>query len=207
MTIRPISEVLKDLNNALTGETVKIGQILEQLHERGFGFIMLIFALPMALPIPVPPGINILLATPLLLLTAQQALGRHTIWMPRRIVEKAIKRDRLEKLITGCIPWMQKLETLVKPRLGFLTQGVFSNLVGVLGFIMALMVCIPLPLSNTVPSFGIALMAVGVIMRDGASVLAGAIIGTAWVCLLTFAIIFLGMEGIDMIKETIKSYL
>jgi hypothetical protein len=43
-----------------------------------------------------------------------------------------------------------------------------------------------------VPAFGIALMAVGLLMRDGLAVLAGALIGTLWVCLLVFA----GQAGI-----------
>ena len=87
----------------------------------------------------------------------------------------------------------------------FITQGVFSNIIGAMGFIMALAVSIPLPLTNTVPAFGIALMSVGVLMRDGLAVIAGALIGLAWVTLLTVFMIYFGTEGIDMIKEFIKS--
>ncbi len=206
MTIRSISDVLNDLNSALKGQHVSIGDIIEALHERGFGFMLLIFALPMALPLPVPPGINILLASPLILLTAQQALGRHTIWMPEKIRKRGVARTKLESFINGAIPWMRRLEILLRPRLGGITHGPFSNVIGVLGLIMALTVCIPVPLTNTVPSLGIALMAVGVIMRDGLAVLAGALIGTLWVLMLTYVALFLGAEGIDMIKEAIKSF-
>jgi len=205
--IRSISDVLTELKSTLPAEKVSLSYLLEAFHERGFGFFLLIFALPMALPLPVPPGINVLLATPLILLTAQQALGRHTIWMPEKMKKKAISSEKAGGLIGGTIPWMKRLEMLSKPRLSFMTQGLFSNIIGLLGLIMALTVCIPLPLTNTVPSFGIAVMALGVINRDGLAVLGGAIIGGLWVTMLTTAFVIFGTEGIDLLKETIKSFL
>lgn len=203
--LRSISDVFKDLEASMTGEKISFASILETFHERGFGFLLLIFATPMALPLPVPPGINIMLATPLIILTAQQALGRHTIWLPLWVKRKSIKCETLSKIIQFSIPWFERIEKLVKPRLEFMTKGIASNLIGVFGLLMALMVCVPLPLTNTVPSLGIALMAVGVIMRDGVFVLAGAVIGMVWTLALTAILSFLGIQGIEMIIGMIKS--
>ena len=122
-------------------------------------------------------------------------------------MNKTIKTPRLLQMIDKIIPWMTRAEILLKPRLGFVTRGAFSHIIGLLGFIMALSVCVPVPLTNTIPSLGIAMMAIGVLMRDGLAVLAGAFIGMAWVVMLVFATIFLGTEGIDIIKEVIKSWL
>lgn len=191
----------------MSGEHVNFDNLLEALHERGFGFLLLIFSVPMALPIPVPPGINILLATPLIILTAQQAVGRHTIWMPGWVRSKKITREKMTTMITAILPWLEKLEIFIKPRLEFVTRGLFSHLIGIFGLIMALSICVPLPLTNTVPSLGIALMAIGVIMRDGLAVLAGAITGILWICALAMIIYFLGTEGIDLIKDTIKDHI
>lgn len=206
MTIRSISELLEDLNGKYKTKSISLDQILKAFHERGFGFFLFIFALPAALPLP-GLGVNLIIAVPLLLLTAQQALGRETIWLPEKMRKKRIERARLQGMIAKALPFTRKIELLVKPRLGFITQGAFSHLIGVLGFIMALSVCLPVPLTNTVPSFGIALMAIGVIMRDGLSVIAGALIGTAWVAMLIFITIFLGAEGLDVFKDAIKSLL
>ncbi len=188
-------------------DEVSIADLLEFVHERGFGMILLILAVPMALPLPVPPGINIMLASPLILLTAQQAIGRHTIWLPRWMLKKTIKRSKMSAIIKALLPWSKRIERFIKPRLEFVTLGIFSHLIGVFGLIMALTICIPLPLTNTVPSLGIALMALGVIMRDGMAVIAGAVIGMVWVSALTMIVIFLGTEGIDIVKEAIKAYL
>lgn len=203
-TPRKISEVLIDLQKTLPKEKVCTFDLIEALHERGFGFLLFIFALPAAIPLP-GLGVNLIIATPLLFLTAQLALGRHTIWIPEKMKYKSISRERFESMLEAALPTIHKIEFLVRPRLGFITQGVFSNVIGFLGLIMALSICVPLPLTNTVPSMGIALMAVGVIMRDGLAVIAGALLGTAWVCMLALVIGFVGIEGIDLIKETIKS--
>lgn len=212
-SVRSLSQLLLDLKHRFSQETeqgpaqdnVSIGNLLEAFHERGFGFFLFLFALPMALPLPVPPGINILLASPLLLMTAQQALGRHTIWLPEKMKQKGFGTEKLLRMIDTALPWTQRLEMFVRPRLGFITQGLFSNIIGLLGFVMALSVCVPVPLTNTLPSLGIALMAIGVLVRDGLAVIAGAVIGTAWVIMLVAVTIFFGAEGIEIAKEAIKS--
>ncbi|MCB1531568.1 MAG: exopolysaccharide biosynthesis protein [Alphaproteobacteria bacterium] len=206
MSIRSISELLQDLDSQLSGEHVTLDEVLKGFHERGFGFFLFIFALPTALPLP-GLGINLIIALPLLLLTAQQAMGRKTIWLPQSWKTKKIERKKISTMISKALPYMRKIEHLIQPRLGFVTQGLFSNIIGILGFIMALSVCLPVPLTNTVPSLGIAIMAVGVIMRDGLSVTIGALIGTAWVLMLLLIVMFLGAEGIDVFKDTLKSFI
>ncbi|MCB9988795.1 MAG: exopolysaccharide biosynthesis protein [Rhodospirillales bacterium] len=205
--IRSLSQLMTDLKHSLSGDDVRLGTLLEQLHERGFGAVLLLFAAPMALPIPVPPGINIALATPLLLLTAQQVIGRHTIWLPEKLRQSALPRTKIEGLIDAMLPWLKRLELLTKPRMGWITQNGPSCFFGFLGLLMALAVCVPVPLTNTVPSLGIALMAVGTLMRDGLATLVGAIIGMAWVTMLVGAVIIFGPEAFDIVKETIKSFL
>lgn len=204
MHIRSISEVFTDFQSSLSRPEVTVADILEALHERGFGFLLLVFSLPAMIPIP---GISAVLAAPLIFLTSQQALGRHTVWIPENVKNKGVAKDQLNRLLNMVLPWLKRLEFIFQPRLSFATQGIFSNITGILGVIMSLTIMIPLPLTNTVPGFGISLMAIGIIMRDGLAVLAGAAIGTTWVFLLFFAAIFFGAEGFDMLKETIKSYL
>ncbi|MFK7839019.1 MAG: exopolysaccharide biosynthesis protein [Bdellovibrionales bacterium] len=202
-TPRPISEILIALKDQVPEEKVCTFDLLEALHERGFGFLLFIFALPAALPLP-GLGVNVIIALPLLFLTAQQALGRQQIWIPEKMKYKSINRSMFESMVDKAIPFVKKIEFFVRPRFGFITHGIFSNIIGLLGLIMALSICVPLPLTNTIPAFGIALMAVGVIMRDGLAVIAGALIGTAWVFFIFFMLIFFGTEGIVLVKETIK---
>lgn len=204
--MRSLSDILKSIETECTGEKISVANLLETFHERGFGFFLFIFALPAALPLPAV-GVGTILGIPLVFLTAQQAIGRHTIWFPAKMKQKGLKRETVMSMIEGALPWVTRIEKLIKPRFSFVTEGAFSRMIGIFGFIMALSVCVPLPLTNTVPSFGIALMSIGVIMRDGLAVLAGAIIGMIWVTTLTMVILFLGTEGIGLVKDLIKGLL
>jgi len=207
-TARPLSALISEfVAYSLTRKTFKIIDILTFFEDRGLAMLLLLFALPMALPVPVPPGINIVLASPLIFLTLQQVIGRHHVWLPQKIKNKNLKPAELGTLFAKTISPLQKVELLSKPRLTFLTIPALTPFWGLLGFIMALTVCIPFPLTNTIPSFGIALMAFGGMMRDGIIVLCGALIGSAWVILLVTMTIIFGAEAVDIIKDFIKSVL
>lgn len=180
-------------------DKLKFSEIVAAFHERGFGMLLLILAAPMALPIPVPPGVNIILASPLIFLTAQQAIGKHKPWLPQFILKKQIKRSLFQKTMLTILPWLKRIEKISHARLGFLTHGLFSHTVGISGLIMALCVCIPIPGTNSVPSLGIAVMAIGILMRDGLAVIAGMAIGLAWILLL----LVIGVEGLQYVKDLI----
>lgn len=201
-TPRPLSALLADFKASLSGDKVAVDTVLEAFHERGFGIMLFLFSLPAAVPIPMP-GINSVIAIPLILLTWQQMTGRHTVWMPEKIRAAAIERDLIDKTVDFSIPWVRRLEYIIRPRLARITQGRFSHAIGAAGLMMALCGAIPLPLVNTVPGIGITLMAVGVLMRDGLVVLAGMIGGLVWVAGILGAYIFFGMSALYMIKDFI----
>lgn len=200
MATRTLSELLGDLRPLLTGGDVTVSAILEAFHERGFGMVLLIFSIPLSLPIPKPPGLSSFVAIPLLILTFQQALGRHTLWLPDFVLKKPVSGPKLRKILDKIIPFAEKTENFLLPRLEFMTQGLFSLLVGLLGFIMTLCIMVPLPGTNTVPAFGITLMAAGVIMRDGLCIIAGMVIGMAWVFLIATLYIVFGLEGWNALR-------
>jgi hypothetical protein len=182
---------------------ISIDALLESFHERGFGLALFIFSIPMALPVPKPPGISSLFAVPLVLLTLQQALGRHTVWLPDFVRLKTLDRAKLARLLDKGLPWIEKTESLIRPRLEPVTTDGFSRIVGCLGLIMSLCIMVPLPGTNTVPGMGIALMSVGVMMRDGAAIIAGAILGLTWICLLVSVYSYFGMEGFNALRAAL----
>lgn len=200
MTVRALSQLLSDLRQTIDGEETSVATLLEGFHERGFGVMTLLFSIPMALPIPKPPGLSTLFGVPLMILTLQQAAGRHTVWMPETIRRKRISSAKLIRVLDGGIPWARKIEYLLRPRMEYMTRGAASHLIGFCGCLMAMCMMIPLPGTNTVPSFGIALMSAGVIMRDGLCVLAGMVAGTLWSVGIVSLYLFFGMEGINALR-------
>ncbi|MAI62240.1 MAG: hypothetical protein CBB87_07175 [Micavibrio sp. TMED27] len=204
--MRTLSQTLSDLAETFDGERTSIGELLITLHERGIGLLLFIFALPAAIPLP-GLGVNLIIALPLLLLTAQQLLARRSVWMPQAVLKRGFKTKSLKEIIAKSIPYVEKLEYLSRPRLAPLTSHGFSPLIGFAGLIMSLSICIPLPLTNTVPAMGIAIMAMGVIMRDGLAVMCGMTLGLVWVGIISAALLFFGLEGLVLVKDTIRSFI
>jgi hypothetical protein len=198
--IRKLSEDLKEFRQNIVGDTVTIDELIYLMEERGVAMMLFVLALPMGVPIPVPPGINVALSIPLLLLTAQQAIGFEKVWLPKKIRDRAISRQRLDVFLDKTLPWLERIEFLMRPRLKFLTHSLVKRVLGLCGFFMALTICIPLPMTNSAPSFGIACMSMGLLMRDGLAVLAGLFVGLGWIALL----FFIGEAGIDYVIQVIK---
>lgn len=206
-TIRPLSRLFLDLENSLKGEYIAISELLETFHERGFGFFLMLFALPLALPIPKPPGMATVMSFPLMLLTAQQSLGFHRVWFPQRILRQSLHCATVKKMIDITLPWFQWAERILHPRLGFMTEGGFSHFNGICGLLMALSVLFPMPGSNMVPCIGIIFMGAGVIMRDGLAIILGIIVGIGWMIFFYALLVIFGMEGIEIVKNFIFSML
>lgn len=177
---RSLSDLMIDLKNGFDGSrNITLAAILEGFHERGFGFFLLIMGLFCIIPVPTF-GLKSLVCLPMLYLTVQQALGRHTPWLPPIFTRQAVKEDIFDAFIEHGLKWTRKLEHYAKPRMPQMTQGIMSRLIGITGTIMIICIINPLPFTNTVPAIGVILMAVGVLMRDGLAVIIGMIVGTIY---------------------------
>lgn len=196
---RYLQEILHEISDQIKDSSVSLGEIVDFLHERGFGVLLFLFALPMALPLPVPPGINVIMATPLLFLTFQLIYGAEKPWLPAFARKKQFDKPAFDKIVRQSDPWLKRMAWFIRPRLALFSRGRVSHLVGLFGFLFAACICIPIPLTNTVPSFAILLMAVGLLMRDGLAILTGMIIGSAWITLLAT----LGVAGLKAVLSMI----
>lgn len=207
MTDHSFSASLLSIEKAVQGlETISLGDLMHKFEARGFGFLLFFFALPAALPLP-GLGINIIIALPLLYLTTQQIMGRETPWLPPKITQKHLNVPRLQKILQKGLQYITKIEHIIRPRLLWLQSALMQRILGALMLLMTLYVCIPLPLTNTVPSMGIALIALGQVSRDGLAVILGIIVGLGWIILLTGLILFLGVESLDLLKSMIKDFI
>jgi hypothetical protein len=151
----------------------------------------LVLTLPLLLPLP--PGFSMVLALPLLLVTPQIILGRRELWLPQVLGRQTIKRPALAKLICRVLPWLVRAETLVRPRLGFLTKGAGASMAGLACTLIALVLVLPIPFANLVPSLAMVAFAIGLARNDGLFVLAG----YALVALAAL-VVGLGVDGVSL---------
>jgi hypothetical protein len=153
-----------------------IREIRDRLDERGFGLMILILSIPCLVPFLY--GVPQALGVPILLLAGQVLLGREEPWLPEPILRRRIPRDWLVRMATFASKRMVWLERVAQPRLKMLACGPGERMAGV--FMILATVTIILPLTNTIPSVALALLAVGLLARDGLFVAAGSLISAAW---------------------------
>lgn len=179
-----LSSVLVNFAGNFRSERVSVRDITESLGQRSFGFILLIFALPNSLPIIGIPGVSTITGLPMLFVAVQMALGYKRVYLPRWIADSSITTADFQALIRKVSPWLERIEKLMKPRLGFLTGNNAERWLGAFCALLAFLLALPIPLGNLLPALGILFIALGLIERDGACVLIGIGIGiAAWIFL------------------------
>ncbi|MEM9706599.1 MAG: exopolysaccharide biosynthesis protein [Pseudomonadota bacterium] len=177
-----------------TGEGT-LGDVLNTLDARAFGFLFLLLALPCCLPfVYLLPQI---VALPMLALAAQLAGGSTHPWMPTKLAARSFKVSAFRKVLDRAERYLGWIERLARPRFSFLTEGLGLRLVGLLLLAPTASILVPLPSTNTIPGIGVAVASVGLIERDGVLVVAGLLIGFLWIALL----LTLGLEATTILRE------
>jgi hypothetical protein len=193
---RTASDVLEHVVSRYSADYISFEEIKIALHERGFGLLMLIFALPLSIPMPVPPGLTLIPAIPLLFFSVQMLLGKNYPWLPKWLGRKKIKRKTLALFIEAASPYLKRIEKLLRPRYSFATSSAGERVVGFFAVIFSLSIANPVPFSNLIPAIGIVLMSLGLLSKDGIPIVIGMIVGSVGVC-ISIAIIFFGSKAVE----------
>ena len=195
MTIkeRPTSDFLAIVVVEHKKESMTVGEIKNALHERGFGILLAIAAIPICLPVPVPPGYTTIFSIPLFIFSIQMVLGMRVPWLPAWIEKKSIKRESLEKIIAKANPWLKKIEHRMQPRMTYISVHTWERIIGIFAFVFALSISLPIPLTNFPPGWGILVMSLGLLNRDGVTILIGMIIGTIGIGITMIVLVMLWM--------------
>jgi hypothetical protein len=185
---RAASAVLDDLAETFPGDTVSVGELLDQLDSRANGVVLLVLALPMC--IPNVPGISTIFGVLMLAPALQLVFGQRRLWVPKRVREWRVDCNALRRTFSAATPVLRRVEYLIKPRLHQLTRFPATIYVGLQTLLMALVLILPIPFGNWPPGMTVALTALALLQRDGllmlltslaaaASVYVAARVGTA----------------------------
>ncbi len=171
------STLMLQFESHFTNDRVTIFQLANWLGDRSFGFLLVFFALPNVLPIALLPGISILTGVPLTLLALQLVFGFSKPYLPNWIGTKSFSRHDFKKIIDTAVPWLQKMEFFMKPRLLWLSGPYGKWTQGLFCFVLASVLTLPIPFGNILPASAIILLALGLIEKDGLCILLGGITG------------------------------
>lgn len=162
---------------------ITLRDIVQAFETRGFGFVILIFALPNCLP--GPPGIGSIVGIPMAFVAIQLMIGQHRPWLPRWLLDHSLDRAGLLIMLTGSRKRIRWFEALFKPRLETLFDKAPQWLIGLFLIVLAGCVLLPLPLTNFIPAVASAIIGLALIERDGAALVVGAIVGIVGIAITT----------------------
>lgn len=176
---RPVSQILLDLKEEAEKGDLSIGHVVDSLETRAFGMLLIIFALPVAIPFLY--GIPQIVSVPMLMLAGQMVAGREAPWLPENVRARMLPRQSFIAVVKRGVPIIRWFEKIAKPRLTLFTGRRAERIIGVFLCIFCASILVPLPLTNTLPGIAVGIVSIGFIERDGLIVLAGTILGTVWV--------------------------
>ncbi len=149
-------------------------------------FLVLIFILiaPNLIPFLSQFGIAEFTSGMVCLVSLQLMTGKDIPWLPKKVANREMSCERIAIVGNRVFPVLYKLDLLTQPRLRMLSDVRMYRFYGLMFFILAMLILLPLPFFNYAPAVVIMLSVIGLLSRDGFFLLAG---------LSMFAVILTGL--------------
>ncbi len=189
------------LNN-LAGEMVTLREILNLIGREGMLAFCIFLTLPFMVPVSIP-GVSTVFGL-VIGLVGVGIMTHHPPWLPDRLMQKKFPAHRLRLALEKGAVWIHRLGRISRPSIPFLTHGIgMARINGLMLIVGAMLLMAPfglIPFSNTLPGLAILFLAIGVLQRDGRSVL----LGYTTLVLTTLYFAFLLLGGIAVLQRMIE---
>jgi len=162
-----------------------LGTLIALFEEKSFAFLFILLLGVSALPLPTG-GATHVFEVIAALLALQLIVGREQIWLPDRWRDLDLGDGRRRGFLTKLGNMIRRLERFSRPRLVFLFDHRLSNIafgLTVLALTVGAFLAPPFTGLDTLPSLGVVLLALAVILEDFALVVVAVAVGLAGVAL------------------------
>jgi hypothetical protein len=196
---RKLSEELAMILREFEVETVTLREVLGLLQGRGFVLLVMLLALPFCTPVPLP-GVSTPFGLIIGIIGARLACGAKP-WLPSRLLDTRLSPKIFGKVFALTRKIILGFERLLRPRLLWVTSSSLRRQLHAVPIVICaalLLLPLPIPFSNTIPAWGIMLMAGGLLERDGGFIIAAYITSLLAVAFFGVIAVF-GVEAVDFI--------
>ena len=194
-----LSEIFARTLDANADGVVVLGEVLDKAGDRGYGFLLILLAIPAFIPI-LPPGTSGVLGALMSIVALQMLFGLKQPWFPKRWRNKVLSPKVVEALQTRGVAMLRKIERVSHPRgRRFTRNGLILRLSALVVIALALVLSSPMPFMNTLPALGVLLIGVGLANHDIYFLSAGWLIGTA-----VALIVALGIEALLQLAKMVR---
>ncbi|MCR9220503.1 MAG: exopolysaccharide biosynthesis protein [Alphaproteobacteria bacterium] len=182
--LQSASALLARLQVRLLEGPLTLGEAARLAGPHAQGLLLLLLALPEALPLPVA-GLSTVLALPLILLSLHMVLRGSDLRLPHSLQVRRIPARGIRSALKRLSGFLERLSRLSRPRWpGILRR---TRAVGFGCLTLSLVIALPIPFGNFIPALCIVGIALGLLQRDGAIVTASLAIGLTFSAFLIVA--------------------
>ncbi len=175
-----------ELERWLSGEQEKtLGSLIDTFGGKSFAVLFVLLLGVPALPLPTG-GATHVFEVIAALLALELIVGRDQVWLPDRWRKLELSGARQHRFIAMLMRLIRRLERISRPRLAFLFRRRFSNAAFgllVIGGTAGAFFAPPFTGLDTLPSLGVVLLSLGVLLEDVLVVGTGVAVGLAGVVL------------------------
>ncbi|WP_082453373.1 exopolysaccharide biosynthesis protein [Rhizobium sp. Leaf262] len=169
-----MAAALKRLPDGLP-ERVSLDHLLEQLGDKAIAFVLLVFAIPAIIPTPgIPAGF--IFGTALAILSLQMMFRASKLVLPGFLGRRSVSRSLIQLTADKAAPRLERLERLLKPRGHVLAKFFGPAAIGIVIFLMAVLIALPIPFGNTLPGITVLIIAMALAQRDDLALLGGLVL-------------------------------
>lgn len=159
-------DILQNATNLHPDTSIIVGDLVSSWGQRSFGLAVLVFSIPMI--VPMPPGVPMIAGLVISLFGLQILFGRPYLWLPKWLRQKSINRNALLKAYTFTNLYLGWMLRLAKPRLTKLIGPKTLKISGGIFTVLGLLMVLPIPLiGNILPALSCTILATGLTERDG----------------------------------------
>jgi hypothetical protein len=142
--------------------------------ERAIILLLVLMNLPNV--VFAPPVLAGIVAVPTAAFGLQLMAGRSEPWLPASLKRQKVAVQALRRMLDTTGPWLSRIEGFGRPRLASVGRLALP-LLGLFALLAGVIVLLPLPGTNVLPSLALVLLGIGALRRDGVLVLIGTGIG------------------------------
>jgi hypothetical protein len=196
------TSVIETVIDSSNDDKVSVRDLVEAMEDFGFGLVLLIFSF--GVTIPLPPPFPSIISIPLVVFSTQMLLGYKSPKLPQKFNNLRVKRKVVAVLLEKTLYYTGKAEKFLLPRLDFCFTPLAERIIGGFSLAFAMLILLPMPLSNFIPGVGILIISLGILKKDGLAVILGILTGIFGMAVVIAASI-LGMEFLLSIYHYLKN--
>lgn len=164
-----------------SGQAKTLQSLVAFSEENSFAFVLMLLLFVSSLPIPTA-GITHVMELIALIVAIEMTIGLKTIWLPKFMQRIELGQTFQGKVIPVIIKRIQWFEKRSSPRLKWIFKApLFNQLIGlvIMLFVVAAFVAPPFSGLDTLPSLGVVIIGLAIILDDIVFLMAGLLVGSA----------------------------